>query len=112
MNCIFCPDIELFIERGQNSDNILHLRLCTACPTKYWFEGNRLLDYSFTTIYNGRYYLALFFCLKIQLLDKSFPSFKLYCSENPSKNILELDYLPNITPHNIFNKLSKLLAFV
>jgi len=59
--------------------------------------------YYFKIKYNQILYVSLF-----DVVDGSFYLFKEKCIEN----IIKLNYHPNITPHNINDKLSKLLAFV
>lgn len=112
MNCLFCPNRPL---KGVSA----YYRSCSKCTTNYDFhiqmhssDPDRvqpttvsLWTYSFRTVYKGRVFIATFDV-----------DYKTFCIEalvgSYSKEmIMRLDELPNITPYNFYNKLSKLIVF-
>ena|ERR1700723_3083116 len=118
--CLFCPNKELmstknidFIDFISQTNSILtsgyyvHYGYCKRCCTNYQFDTSedhiQLVEYSFNTVYKQITYTAIFHPINKQFILKTVMG--------PTKIIANFNYLPDITPYNLYAKMSMLLVF-
>ncbi len=89
---------------------------CPHCYSRFLFSGtkeNSLLGYMLVAEYNGQFYGAVFYiCAPAFILEKidvDKATGKSFYSMG--KPVLELRYIPNITPENFAKKIPTLLTF-
>ena len=95
MNCLFCPQE---IEKYK-----LPKYHCTLCNAVYVFDEHNQLEY----YYFGGDYKEQTYAVVCRL--KPTPIF--YLIDKNSDDIQQLNYIPNVTPHNITKKIPTLLVF-
>lgn len=101
--CRFCPNNCLMLRKHNDIDTVCVLQ-CDICKTKYY--KNSMSEPITTAQFTYQYYLVTFY-----LIEESF-NLTYYDEPYTCDSILNLDYLPNITPFNIESKLSTILTFL
>ena len=100
MNCLFCSNIFKKLAFGDSST-------CSECSTRYYFSHiGELINYHFDAHHKGRRYSFHFYI--DGGFNNTYPYFKL---SYDLITMIQLDYLPNFTPHNAAQKLQTLLIF-
>jgi hypothetical protein len=115
MNCKFCnqpcnalfhEDIQIVNPRRPNQHK-LRVAECRNHPwsVEYNIYDDGMLKYTFFVPFKGKIWQFLYLVSPIYALE----SFSITCED---KTVFYLDYFPNITPDNAFDKLSNLLVFL
>ena len=108
MNCKFCQAILI--------QNTTLTYRCPQCYSRFSFnnaEAQKMISYMLVAKYGDHYYGAVFYITSkhfmLERLDLDKKTGKaVYYSKEP---LLQLAYLPNITPENFAKKLPTLLTF-
>ena len=115
MKCVFCQqpcdpfyfeDIQIINPRKPNQHK-LRIEECKGHPwrVEYNIYDDGLLKYTFFVPFKSKIWQFLYLVSPIYALK----SFSIICDE---KTVFYLDYFPNITPDNAFDKLPTLLTFL
>lgn len=108
-NCTFC-------ETPVIRSSVALTVHCPSCYSKFLFSGmdhSKMIGYMIVAEYNNQFYGAVFYTsAKAFVLEKLSVNKEtgkaVYMANDP---LLELSYLPNITPQNFAKKLPTLLTF-
>lgn len=95
MRCKFCPNKKIS-QLGPNLYN------CGNCKAYYDFRDDILIQYFHYFTYNEKIYSMHF---------RMYPIKFVICDEYRFP-ILTWDYFPNLTPHNIMDKMPTILTFL
>lgn len=116
MNCVFChrPCRSAFTEAVQligvlKAPGRTEMRIeeCRNHPwvVEYTIYNDGLLKYTFFVPFKGKNWLFAYLITQVYSLK----TFVIICGD---ETLLDLDYFPNITPDNAFDKLPTILTFL
>ena len=106
MNCKFCNNILKLLPSFDNDIDHYYCENCEGLEYFIYITNPNISNYRIIRYYNGKKYCMSF--------DVNYNKFNLYNYSSemyPSKPILTLDYLPDITTENFCEKLPLLLTF-
>ena len=108
MNCLFCPDKQT-VDEALVGYGTSRTEKCLTCRTCYNLNSEDVMyRYFFFATYKDKSYQSIF-----RTDDNTFEILAApYKGGIKVLQIIKLDYLPNITPHNVQDKLPTLLTFL